>query len=137
MRYRGCQNNESFEGLLINENLVKEAYFDEHASHHERVIPHLRKAKRAAKFIHDLDSIYYQYAEVLKSNNTAIFKENLNNLDDFRDKYPHHLPIMNHTKHNHTIESFRSPEEPYLIYEEKFDNLSHRMDRRIRRSPLS
>jgi len=45
--------------MLIKEDKHKEEYFDEHASHHERVIPHLRKVKRASKFIHELDSIYY------------------------------------------------------------------------------
>ena len=40
-------------------------------------------------------------------------------------------------KLNLTVDSFRSPDEPYLVYEDIFDNMTHRMDRRVRRSPLA
>jgi len=49
------------------------------------------------------------------------------------------LPILTADKNeNYTnINYFRSPDEPYLTWEYKFDNLTKRKDSRIRRSPLS
>ena len=128
---------EKFEALLIKEGNIKEAYFDEHLSHHERVIPFLKKAKRISKFI-DMNNIYYQFADIIERNDTKIFKENLADLNDFREESNHYMPILDPREKKITIDNFRTPQnEPHLIFEDKFDNLTHPLDRRVRRSPLS
>lgn len=126
-----------FEQLMIKEAGIKEVWFDEHLSHHERIVPFLRKAKRIAKFI-DLDNIYYQFADIIERNSTEIFRENLGDITDFREGADYHVPILDHRTNNFTVDYFRTnPEEPFIIFEEKFDNTTERLDRRVRRSPLS
>lgn len=99
-------------------------------------MPFLRKAKRLAKFI-DMNNIYFQFADIVNRNDSAIFREALSDFQDFRTDPAHYMPILDPAKFNNTIDSFRARTEPYLIFEEKFDNMTNKIDRRIRRSPLS
>ena len=86
-----------------------------------------------------MDSIYYQFADIINSNSTAIFKENLGDVTDFRSEYPYHLPILSESKNsNYTkVDYFRSPGPDYLTEEIRYDNMTKRKDSRLRRSPLS
>lgn len=84
-----------------------------------------------------MNNIYYQFADIVNKNDSAIFREALSDYNDFRTDPVHYMPILDPTKFNNTIDSFRARTEPYLIYEEKFDNMTNKIDRRIRRSPLS
>ena len=79
------------------------------------------------KFI-NMDNIYFQFAEMIFTNSTLNFRENLTNKLYYK-------PILNHS--NYTMDWFRSPEDPYLIWEETFDNMTSRLDRLIRRNYLS
>jgi hypothetical protein len=75
----------------------------------------------------------------VNNNSTLIFKENLGDDTDFRNDPLHYMPILTADKNpNYTnIDYFRSPNEPYLTWEYKFDNMTKTKDSRIRRSPLS
>jgi len=86
-----------------------------------------------------MDSIYYQFADIVNTNSTLIFKENLGDETDFRKDKLHYMPILTADKNpNYTkVDYFRSPNEPYLTWEYKFDNMTKTKDARIRRSPLS
>lgn len=82
-----------------------------------------------------MDSIYFQFADVINKNATSIFKEDLSDYNDFRKDKWNYMPILDPKKY--PVEYFRSPEEPYLIWEEDFDKMDKRIDRRVRRSYLS
>ena len=86
-----------------------------------------------------MDSIYYQFADIVNKNSTEIFKENLGDITDFRDKPPYYLPILSSDKNiNYTkVDYFRSPGPDYLTEEIRYDNMTKRKDSRLRRSPLS
>ena len=84
-----------------------------------------------------MNNIYFQFADIVNRNDSAIFKEQLSDFEDFRTDAKHYMPILDPIKYNNTIDTFRAPKEPYLILEEKFDNMTNKIDRRIRRSPLS
>jgi hypothetical protein len=86
------------------------------------------------KFI-NMDNIYYQFAEMINTNSSLNFRENLSNYSDFSTHKLYYKPILNHS--NFTLDWFRSPEDTYLIWEETFDNMTSRLDRLIRRSYLS
>ena len=123
-----------FEEMLISKAGIKEAFFDEHIPYWSRQIPNLKKAKRMVKFI-NMDNVYYQFAEMINTNSSLNFRENLSNYSDFSTNKLYYKPILNHS--NYTLDWFRSPEDPYLIWEETFDNMTSRLDRLIRRSYLS
>jgi len=127
-----------FEEVLIKEAKIKVAFFDEHLPFWARQIPWLRKAKRQSKFI-NMDSIYYQFADIVQHNSTLIFKENLGDETDFRTDSIYYKPILTKDKNPKylSVDYFRSPDEPYLTWEYKFDNMTKTKDARIRRSPLS
>ena len=59
-----------------------------------------------------------------------MFKEDLMDTTDFRPEK--HVPILE----GRTLDEFRSPDEPYLIYEMAFDNMSAALSRLVRRSHL-
>lgn len=63
-----------------------------------------------------------------------MFKEHLANTTDFRTGPLYYHPVFTS---NYTLEYFRSPEEPYLIWQEQFDLQRRRMNRLVRRSPLT
>lgn len=73
----------------------------------------------------------------MNKNDSKIFREQLSDYEDFRTDPAHYMPVLSPAKYNNTVDSFRAPQEPYLIFEEKFDNMTNKIDRRIRRSPLS
>lgn len=72
---------------------------------------------------------------MVNSNSSMFFKEDLSNYTDFREGEPFHQPILD--PETHPLSSFESPEEPYLIYEESFDNETRVTDRVIKRTHLS
>ena len=112
-----------FEKMLINKANINEILLDEHFPYHMRLIPWYRQAKRMSKFI-NMDSIYFQFADAINSNSTRYFKENLGDIKDFRDDEKHYIPILDPRKNsNYTMNYFRTPEEPYLIYETNFDHI--------------
>jgi hypothetical protein len=53
-----------------------------------------------------------------------MFRENLSNYSDFRTDKLHYFPILD--PKNYTLDYFRSPNEPYIEYEIKYDNKSAR-----------
>ena len=59
-----------------------------------RNITTLNEAKRMQLFI-DLDNIYFQFAHIIKTNKTNIFKEDLSNYTDFRTENYYYMPILN------------------------------------------
>lgn len=74
---------QTFETLMVDDGEIKDAFFEEHVPYHARKIPHLRVAKRMQKFM-GMDSVYYQFADVINKNSTQIFKEDLSDYNDFR-----------------------------------------------------
>jgi hypothetical protein len=128
---------DTFEELLIKEAKIKVEYFDEHLPFWAQQIPWLKKAKRQSKFI-NFDSIYFQFADIINTNSTLIFKENLGDETDFRAEPIYQKPILTKEKStNYTkVDYFRSPDEPYLIFEYKFDNMTKVKDSVLARSPL-
>lgn len=68
--------------MLIKKAGIKEAFFDEHIPYWSRQIPNLKKAKRMVKFI-NMDNIYFQFAEMINTNSSLNFRENLSNYSDF------------------------------------------------------
>ena len=86
-----------------------------------------------------MDSIYYQFADIVNNNSTLIFKENLGDETDFRTDPIYYKPILTKDKDPRylSVDYFRSPDEPYLTWEYRFDNMTKTKDARIRRSPLS
>ena len=86
-----------------------------------------------------MDNIYYQFADIVNKNDTAIFKENLGDVTDFKEDNRSYIPILSAEKNaNYTIvDYFRSPGDDYLTEEIRFDNMTKRKDSRLRRSPLS
>ena len=45
------------------------------------------------------------------------------------------MPILD--PNEYTVDYFRSPADPYLIWEQDYDKMDKRIDRRVRRSYLS
>ena len=119
---------------MVEEGDIKDAFFEEHVPYHARKIPSLRVAKRMQKFI-SMDNIYYQFADIINANSTKIFREDLSDYNDFREDPLHYVPLLD--PKNRSLDDFRSPEDPYLIWEEDFDKKEKRIDRRVRRSYLS
>ena len=72
---------------------------------------------------------------MVNTNTSMHFKEDLADFDEFNLEQPWYNPILDPAKH--PIESFSSPEEPYLIYEEDYDNTTKVAERLVRRTPLS
>lgn len=103
-----------FETLMVEEGEIKDAFFEEHVPYHARKIPHLRVAKRMQKFL-SMDSIYFQFADVVNKNQTQIFKEDLSDYNDFRKDKWNYMPILDPIKY--PVDYFRAPEDPYLIWE--------------------
>lgn len=124
---------ETFEKLMVSDGNIRETYFEEHVPFRLRKIPGLLQAKRMQKFL-DMDNIYFQFADVINKNSTKIFKEDLSNYTDFRKNDWNYNPILDPVEY--PIDYFRSPKDPYLIFEEVFDDKDKRMDRTVRRSPL-
>lgn len=60
---------QTFESLMVSEGDIKDAFFEEHVPYHARKIPSLRVAKRMQKFL-SMDSIYFQFADVINKNET-------------------------------------------------------------------
>ena len=121
-----------FEKMMIEKANIKEAYFTDNIPKLAKVsYPFLVKAYRMRKFI-EMDSIYFQFAHAVANNKTTMFKENLANTTDFR--LSHYNPLF---ESNYTLEYFRSPNEPYLKWEQDFDLMDVRLNRLARRSPLS
>jgi len=125
---------QTFETLMVEEGDIKDAFFEEHVPFLQRKIPHLRVAKRIQKFL-NMDSVYFQFADVINKNSTQIFKEDLSDYNDFRTDKWNYMPVLDPA--NRTVDSFRSPEDPYLIWEYDFDKLDRSTDRRVRRSYLT
>mmetsp|Transcript_3204 Transcript_3204/g.5347 ORF Transcript_3204/g.5347 Transcript_3204/m.5347 type:complete len:149 (-) Transcript_3204:478-924(-) len=134
--------------MLIDKGEIKEVFFDEHFSTHIRRVPMYRKIKRMSKFV-DLDSIYFQFAETIYTNDTKIIKEPLSNLTDFGEF--NYMPILDPRNNSNysSVDYFRSPNDPYLVFEQIFDHITQtkdakhllfnqekRIDRRVRRSDL-
>ena len=84
-----------------------------------------------------MNNIYFQFADIVNRNDSAIFREQLSDFEDFRTDPAHYMPVLDPAKFNNTIDSFRAKTEPYLIFEEKFDNRTDKIGRSVRRSPLS
>ena len=95
--------------------------------------PALRQAKKMQKFL-DMDNIYFQFADVINKNSTKIFKEDLSNYDDFRKNDWNYNPILDPIEF--PLDYFKSPKDPYLIFEDSFDDKSKRVSRTVRRSYL-
>ena len=87
----------------------------------KRVLVHL-----LSHFI-NFDSIYFQFADIINTNSTLIFKENLGDETDFRAEPIYQKPILTKEKStNYTkVDYFRSPDEPYLIFEYKCNFILH------------
>jgi len=60
---------QTFETLMVEDGGIKDAFFEEHVPYYSRKIPHLRVAKRMQKFL-NMDSMYYQFADVINKNST-------------------------------------------------------------------
>ena len=71
-----------FESFLIEKGEIVEVFFDDHVPYDARQIPHLLEAKRLMKFI-DSDSIYFQFADMVNTNQSTFFKEDLSDFEDF------------------------------------------------------
>lgn len=125
---------QTFESLMIDDGEIKDAFFEEHVPYPARKIPDLRIAKRMQKFL-GLDSVYFQFADVINKNSTQIFKEDLSDYNDFRKDKWNYMPIIDPTEY--PVDYFQSQADPYLIWEEDYDRKDKRIDRRIRRSYLS
>ena len=95
-------------------------------------MPFMYRAYRSRKFI-DMDQIYFQFADAVNRNDTKIFRENLSNTTDFRTDF-HYQPIFNSS---YTIDSFRAPNDPYIIWEENYANMTNRFNRLVRRQYLT
>jgi len=80
-----------------------------------------------------MDQIYYQFADAVIQNDTRQFRENLANTSDFRTDF-HHTPLFNSS---YTMEYFRAPVDPHIIFEEDFGNFTSRINRMARRQYLS
>lgn len=107
-----------FEDMLIKKSGIKRVYFDEHVPGWARNHTILKKIKRQSKFI-DMDHIYWIFADVVRRNSTAMFRENLSDYEDFRNDEKHYIPILLPKKNSNysRVDYFRSPNEPYLIDE--------------------
>jgi hypothetical protein len=123
---------ETFEDLLVKQGGINDAYFTEGISKLAKSMPFMYRAYRSRKFI-DMDQIYYQFADAVIHNDTRQFRENLANTSDFRTDY-HYTPLFNSS---YTIESFRAPEDPHIIWEEDYGNMTSRLNRLVRRQYLS
>ena len=123
---------ETFEDLLVREGGIKDAYFTEHIPKLAKSMPFMYRAYRSRKFI-DMDQIYFQFADAVNRNDTKIFRENLSNTTDFRTDF-HHIPLFDSS---YTVDSFRAPNDPYIIWEEKYANMTNRLNRLVRRQYLS
>lgn len=124
----------TFERFLLDTGKIKEAFFKEAVPYDARQVPHLFTAKRLMKFV-NMDSIYFQFAEMVRTNSSHYFKEDLSNYSDFRRDEVHYHPILD--PKDHPLDYFRSPEEPYLEWEEAYDNKTIEKDRVVRRSYLT
>ena len=76
-----------FERFLIETGKIKDVFFKDQVPYDARWIPELNAAKRAMKFV-NMDSIYFQFAEMVRTNSSIYFKENLSDFDDFRPDKP-------------------------------------------------
>lgn len=69
------------------------------------------------------------FGDQLKNNDSFLFKENLSNYSDFRTDALYYRPILGL---NYSLNYFRSPGEPYLVYESDDDSIWKTNARHVR-----
>ena len=107
---------EKFEWTMVNKLNYSDAHYDDKVPDVYRNNTVLARAKRNVHYIAK-DPHYLMFTEQVRTNTSFLFKESLSNNSDFRTGLNYYQPIFE----NRTLDSFRSPLEPYLILESDLD----------------
>lgn len=112
---------EHMEYVFTGQMNYSDLYFSDRVSTSVRDIPWMNRVRRDSFFL--AKSVYYfMFTDFARTNDFLLFKEDLRNLSDFNTDPVFYKPIVDPKKY--ALDYFRSPEDPHIVHEHDFDNVT-------------